>query len=95
MPTRSAVLSFVPNQAIARSFSHGGTRSMKAEPIATTGVCRVPSRPATTLPAANPANAASTPPTAARHQTSDPRPSPWLESSPPCPRRPEPRPASV
>ena len=71
MPARSAVLSCVPNRLIARSLSHGGTRSMKAEPIATTGVWRVPSRAAATLPAARPARAARTPPSAARTRSRD------------------------
>ena len=48
MPICRAVLSCVPKSEIARSFSHGGTRSMKAEPIATTGVCRLPRTAATT-----------------------------------------------
>ena len=38
MPTRSAILSAVPNSAIAASFAHGGARSMSAAPIAANGL---------------------------------------------------------
>ena len=38
MPTSSAILSAVPNSAIAASFAHGGARSMRAPPIAANGL---------------------------------------------------------
>ena len=40
MPTKSAALSLVPNVATAKSFIHGGVKSMNVEPRAIRGVAR-------------------------------------------------------
>ncbi len=49
MPTRSAILSLVPNHRIAMSFSHGGTRSMNSLPTASIGET-TSMMPATSIP---------------------------------------------
>ena len=65
MPPEQRGLVWVPNMAIAKSFSHGGVKSMKVEPSAISGVARaVKNAPIssatdrTTAAAATPASAA-------------------------------------
>jgi len=53
MPTSRAVLSRVPKVATAKSFSHGGVRSINAPPTATTGEGVPPDRPAVVISAAS------------------------------------------
>ena len=65
IPTNSAALSLVPNVAMAKSFIHGGVKSMNVDPRAITGVARaVKNAPissateSTTAAATTPASAA-------------------------------------
>ena len=60
-PAIRTALSAVPNQSTARSFSHVGTRSMKASPTAITGVAVRPRNPATSSATPRPSAAAAIP----------------------------------
>ena len=65
MPTSRAILSFVPNSAIAASFAHGGARSMSAEPITANGLAPGATSAAVSSPSPAPSTAAATPAPAA------------------------------
>ena len=65
MPTSRAILSFVPNSAIAASFAHVGARSIRAEPITANGLAPGAMSAAVSSPSPAPSTAAATPAPAA------------------------------
>ena len=64
MPTSSAILSLVPNQSMARSFTRRGTASITRSPTSSTGDWNVRDRAATISATASATSAATTPATA-------------------------------
>ena len=66
MPTNSAALSLVPNVAMAKSFIHGGVKSMNVEPSAIRGVARAVKNAPISSATDRTTAAAATPATAAR-----------------------------
>ena len=68
MPMSRAILSFVPNSAIAVSFAHAGARSIRAEPIAAIGLAPGASSAAVSSPSPAPSSAAATPAPAAANR---------------------------
>ena len=65
MPTRNAVLSFVPNWSTAKFFSQIGVRSMNSAPTASRGDCTLRKSPATKSPTPSASVAATRPAIAA------------------------------
>ncbi|MEZ5247996.1 MAG: hypothetical protein R2713_01905 [Ilumatobacteraceae bacterium] len=61
MPTSNATLSLVPNQSIARSFSHRGAASTTRSPTSSTGDWKVRETAATASATASATSAAATP----------------------------------
>src|SRR5450830_601469 len=66
IPAKSAALSFVPKVVTAKSFIHGGVKSMKVEPRAITGVARAVKKAPTSSATASTTAAETTPARAAR-----------------------------
>ncbi len=66
VPLSSAVLSCVPNTAIAKSFTPGGTWSTTTPPTATSGAERAPAKTASSSATPSAAAAAATPASPAR-----------------------------